>query len=89
MHIAHELKMFQPQIVKPPEVNTQTLQRVYKAISNGFNMTKGMIMKVTGFSETHVSVAVNQLYALGHLSMIHVTNRLRAYTAIKPFKGEK
>lgn len=92
MNIAQSFKLIKPQIttkIKPPEVNTQTLAKVYEAIENGFNMTKAMIMKATGFSETHVSVAVNQLYALGHLSRIPVNNRLQAYTAIKPFKGNK
>lgn len=92
MNIANALRLIKPQIVKevkPPEVNTQTLAKVYKAIENGFNMTKAMIMKVTGLSNTHVSVAVNQLYALRHLSRINVTDKLYAYTAIKPFKGKQ
>ena len=94
MHIAHELKMFQPQIVKPKHmsVSPEVLEKVYSAISDGFNMTHRSISKVTGLSITQVVNAVNRLYNLGYLSKITVKNSYNvdqfAYTAIKPFKGE-
>jgi len=92
MNIAHELKAFQPKIVKSVNVSPEALEVVYNAISNGFNMTHKDISRVTGLSVVHIGNAARKLFALGYLSRITVKNNHNidkfAFTAIKPFKGE-
>ncbi len=85
MNIAESFRLIKPKIVKKPStVNDAALKAVFKAISEGFNMTIGSIVKKSGFSATHVGVAVNQLFARGCLSRINITDRQFAYTVIKP-----
>ena len=91
MNVAHELNLFRPKVVVT-NASPDVLNRVYSAISNGFNMTHNDVSRVTGLSVAHVSNVSKKLYNLGYLSKIIVKNSYNvdqfAYTAIKPFKGE-
>ncbi len=90
--VTSSIKPFAVGIAKSHKVSEASLRSVYKAISNGFNATNNSISRITGLSVSSVIRATSELFNLGNLSRIQITEGQDrycwGYTAIKPLRGD-